>query len=67
MFDANAEAIEVPVYDGALLTAGLTVHAPSIIEEVTTTIVLRPKWSALLHESGSFVLTYDENSSPNTC
>jgi N-methylhydantoinase A len=30
---------------------------PAIIEEVTTTIVIEPKWVAVLDATGSYVIT----------
>jgi N-methylhydantoinase A len=33
------------------------INGPAIIEEVTTTIVVEPKWSARLDGSGSYVMT----------
>lgn len=58
IFSADGAATEVPVYDGRRLHAGHRVAGPAIIEEPTTTIVLEPKWTAFLHESGSYVLTH---------
>lgn len=57
VFDASGKTTDTPVYDGARLGAGATVAGPAIIEEVTTTIVVEPGWSARLDESGSYVLT----------
>jgi N-methylhydantoinase A len=45
------------VYDGGRLGAGATVTGPAIIEEVTTTIVIEPGWTARLDTSGSYVIT----------
>jgi N-methylhydantoinase A len=49
--------VKTPVYDGDVLGAGAIVAGPAIIEEVTTTIVIEPGWTAALHESGSYVIT----------
>ena len=46
-----------PVYDGGKLLAGDAIAGPSVIEEPTTTIVVRPGWQALLHGSGTYLLT----------
>lgn len=46
----------VPVYDGAKFGAGDRVSGPAIIEEVTTTIVIEPGWTAVLDASGSYVI-----------
>lgn len=57
VFDASGKPVATPVYDGAALGVGVAVAGPAIIEEVTTTIVIEPGWSAALHESGSYLLT----------
>ena len=48
---------DTPIYDGGRLGAGATVAGPAIIEEVTTTIVIEPGWTARLDVSGSYVVT----------
>ncbi|WP_181160987.1 hydantoinase/oxoprolinase family protein [Labrys okinawensis] len=57
IFQASGEATSTPVYDGSKLGVGVSVTGPAIIEEVTTTIVIEPGWTATLHESGSYLLT----------
>lgn len=57
IFEASGKSIRTPIYDGAALGAGAVIAGPSIIEEVTTTIVIEPGWTASLHESGSYVIT----------
>jgi N-methylhydantoinase A len=57
IFAADGKAVNTPVYDGSKLGAGATIKGPAIIEEVTTTIVIEPKWTARLDVSGSYVLT----------
>ena len=57
IFAASGKAIKTAVYDGERLGAGAVVVGPAIIEEVTTTIVIEPGWTASLHESGSYVIT----------
>jgi N-methylhydantoinase A len=57
IFAADGRLVNTPVYDGSKLGAGATIKAPAIIEEVTTTIVIEPKWSARLDASGSYVIT----------
>ncbi|MBP6563351.1 MAG: hydantoinase/oxoprolinase family protein, partial [Neisseriaceae bacterium] len=47
---------QTPVYDGALLGAGHSVQGPALIEEPTTTIVVKPGWRADLHASGTYLL-----------
>jgi N-methylhydantoinase A len=57
IFAADGKPTDTPVYDGSKLGAGATIKGPAIIEEVTTTIVIEPKWSARLDVSGSYVIT----------
>jgi N-methylhydantoinase A len=57
IFAANGKSQKTPVYDGAKLGAGATIRGPAIIEEVTTTIVVEPDWTAKLTASGSYVIT----------
>ena len=40
-----------------MLGAGASIAGPAIIEEVTTTIVIEPGWTAKLDASGSYVIT----------
>lgn len=60
VFDASGTAKETPVYEGAALGAGDTLSGPAVIEEVTTTIVVEPGWTVSLHDSGTYVLTADQ-------
>ncbi|SDR41695.1 N-methylhydantoinase A [Rhizobiales bacterium GAS113] len=57
IFTAAGKRQRTPVYDGGKLGAGATIKGPAIIEEVTTTIVIEPGWSARLDASGSYVIT----------
>ena len=57
IFEASGKAAKTPIYDGAKLGAGAAVAGPAIIEEVTTTIVIEPGWTAKLDASGSYVIT----------
>ena len=58
IFTADGTRRETPVYAGAALGAGDSVAGPAVIEEVTTTIVIEPGWTAELHESGVYVLDW---------
>ncbi|MDB5523975.1 MAG: hypothetical protein JWM58_1738 [Rhizobium sp.] len=58
IFTPDGKRQRVPVYDGAKLGAGDTIKGPAVIEEVTTTIVIEPHWTATLDESGSYVIEY---------
>jgi N-methylhydantoinase A len=57
IFAADGKLIDTPIYDGSKLGAGATIKGPAIIEEVTTTIVIEPRWSARLDVSGSYVIS----------
>jgi len=58
IFAADGATRPTPVYAGALLGAGDTIIGPAVIEEVTTTIVIEPGWTAELTGSGVYVLDY---------
>jgi N-methylhydantoinase A len=57
IFAASGKTSRTPIYDGGKLGAGAAIAGPAIIEEVTTTIVLEPGWSAKLDASGSYVIS----------
>ena len=57
IFDDSYNWVNSPVYDGTRIGAGHTVHGPALIEEPTTTIVIKAGWQAYLHESGTYLLT----------
>jgi len=57
IFEASGKSTKTPIYDGARLGAGASLSGPAIIEEVTTTIVIEPGWTATLDASGSYVIT----------
>ncbi len=57
IFDASGKATKTPVYDGDKLGTGSEVIGPAIIEEVTTTIVIEPGWSAVLDKTNSYLIT----------
>lgn len=59
IFTADGVARDTPVYVGAKLGAGDRIVGPAVIEEVTTTVVIEPNWTAELHESGVYVLDYN--------
>jgi N-methylhydantoinase A len=58
IFAASGTAQDTPVYTGAALGAGDSIAGPAVIEEVTTTIVIEPGWTAQLHDSGVYVLDW---------
>ncbi len=60
VFSADGRRTRTPIYDGAALGAGAKVDGPAVIEEVTTTIVIEPGWTAVLDASGSYLITRKE-------
>ena len=59
IFSTDGAPTETSVYDGAKLGAGDSVKGPAIIEEETTTIVVEPGWTAMLHDSGAYRISRD--------
>lgn len=62
VFSADGRRIRTPIIDGTPLGAGAVVKGPAVIEEVTTTIVIEPGWTARLDKSGSYLITRDRKS-----
>lgn len=60
VFQADGHRTRTPIYDGAKLGAGDLVKGPAVIEEVTTTIVIEPGWTARLDPSASYLITRDK-------
>lgn len=60
VFSADGSRIRTPIYEGGALGAGAEIAGPAVIEEVTTTIVIEPGWSATLVASGSYLITRKE-------
>jgi N-methylhydantoinase A len=58
IFTADGKTRQTPVYAGKGLGAGDRIIGPAVIEEVTTTIVIEPGWTAELHESCVYVLDW---------
>jgi N-methylhydantoinase A len=59
VFSADGKRVRTPIYDGTPMGVGARVKGPAVIEEVTTTIVLEPGWTARLDASGSYLITRD--------
>ena len=57
VFSADGKRIKTPIYEGGALGAGATIKGPAVIEEVTTTIVIEPGWTAVLDSSGAYLIT----------
>lgn len=52
--DDSSGWTRVPVYNGNVFRSGDVVEGPALIEEDTTTIVLREGWNACLDKSGCY-------------
>jgi N-methylhydantoinase A len=59
VFSADGKRTRTPIYDGTPLGVGAAIKGPAVIEEVTTTIVIEPGWTARLDASGSYLITRD--------
>jgi N-methylhydantoinase A len=59
VFAADGRRLRTPIYDGTPLGAGATIRGPAVIEEITTTVVIEPGWTARLDESASYLITRD--------
>jgi len=59
LFDDSGIRIDTPVYNGEKIMPGDVLHGPAVIEEPTTTVVIRPGWSATLSDSNCYRLTHD--------
>jgi N-methylhydantoinase A len=57
IFDGAGKSTKTPIYDGERIGAGTKIVGPAIIEEITTTIVIEPGWTAVLDVTGSYVIT----------
>ncbi len=57
IFEASGKSTKTPIYDGDRIGAGAKIMGPAIIEEVTTTIVIEPGWSATLDTTGSYLIS----------
>jgi N-methylhydantoinase A len=57
IFDGAGKSTKTPIYDGEKIGAGTRILGPAIIEEITTTIVIEPGWTAVLDATGSYVIT----------
>ncbi|MGP5535610.1 hydantoinase/oxoprolinase N-terminal domain-containing protein [Psychrobacter glacincola] len=57
LFDQSYDWIDTPIYDGEKFGAGALVTGPALIQEPTTTVVIKNGWQAELHETGTYKLT----------
>ena len=61
IFDDPANPRLTPVLDRAAVNTGQVLHGPAIIEQLDTTTVLHPGWSALALADGSLKITRTES------
>ena len=57
IMDQEYEWIDTPIYNGEEFGAGAMIAGPALIQEPTTTIVIKKGWQAELHETGTYKLT----------
>lgn len=57
LFDERCEPVETPVYDGDRLRIGNRIEGPAVLEEATTSVLVRPGWSVVLEPSGTYRMT----------
>lgn len=57
IMDQDYEWIDTPIYNGEAFGAGAFIAGPALIQEPTTTIVIKKGWQAELHETGTYKLT----------
>lgn len=57
IMDQEYEWIDTPIYNGEEFGAGAIIAGPALIQEPTTTIVIKKGWQAELHETGTYKLT----------
>ena len=57
LFDQSYDWIDTPIYDGEKFGSGALVTGPALIQEPTTTVVIKNGWQAELHETGTYKLT----------
>ena len=57
LFDREEGWIETPIYDGEKFGAGALVIGPALIQEPTTTLVIKSGWQAELHQTGTYKLS----------
>ncbi len=57
LFDAEGHWVDTAIYDGNRLDVGLPVPGPAIVEEPTTSIVVRPGWQLVLESNHCYSLT----------
>ena len=55
-FAGNAEAVDCPVYDRAKLGAGHVFSGPAIVEEWTSTVLIRPKQTLQVDTFGNLII-----------
>jgi N-methylhydantoinase A len=57
MLTGESTPTDVPVYDRVRIAPGLRVAGPAILESGDATVVVYPSQSAVVHETGSLLIT----------
>ncbi len=57
LFEREEGWVDTPIYDGEKFGAGATVTGPALIQEPTTTLVIKSGWQAELHQTGTYKLS----------
>jgi N-methylhydantoinase A len=65
-FEEEEGFVEVPVYDGKQLRAGMIINEPSIIEEPTINVVVYPKQKLTISKYGYLILSNNKVSNMDT-
>lgn len=52
----DGQKVKTPIYEGSSLKAGNRINGPAIIEEPTTTILVKPQWSVQVDPMGSYAI-----------
>jgi len=55
-FDSAGDYVSTKVYDRTKLGPGSTIHAPAVIEERITTVIVHPGWVARIDNFGNVIL-----------
>ncbi|MEC7762978.1 MAG: hydantoinase/oxoprolinase family protein [Pseudomonadota bacterium] len=56
-FPDHADGVMTPVYDRLRAPLGVPLPGPAIIDQLDTTVVVYPGYTARVHESGSIIMT----------
>lgn len=57
LFDRQKGWVKTPIYDGEKFGAGALITGRALIQEPTTTLVIKSGWQAELHQTGTYKLS----------